>query len=157
VEAVRRSKFEPARRNGRAVSSRFTMSFAFHLLGGDSAEFFRLSEKAATGDPEAEFALAKAFFEGREIPRDDARGMALLARAARGGLADAQLALGERLWGDGHDAAELVPAYVWFALAQRKGVAAAGQRAGELEARMSPAQRVEAHRQLADQIGRYGR
>jgi TPR repeat protein len=70
-------------------------------------QFIELSEKAKEGDPAAELELANAFFAGRDIPKDESQGLALLERAAEGGLPQAQFELADRTYGDGNDFREL--------------------------------------------------
>jgi TonB family protein len=149
VETVSKWKFEPARRNGKPVPSRFTLQLHFKTYGGDEQKFLDLSQKARTGDPAAEFELANAFFEGRDIPKDEAQGMALLERAARSGNPQAQYEMGERVYGDGNEAEKYVDAYLWFIQAQRNGSSDAEAKVNELESRMTPDQLSEAHKRLA--------
>jgi TonB family protein len=148
VETVSRWKFEPGRRNGTPVISRLTLNLQFKLFGADTQKFFDLSEKANSGDPNAEFELANAFFQGRDIPRDETKGMALLERAARSGHAQAQFQMGERIYGDGNHSGNYVDAYVWYAVAQRSGAAEAEAKVTELESRMTPDQLSEARKRL---------
>ena len=149
VATVNQWKFEPERRNGRAVASRTQLTLNFKLFGNDVSKFSRLSERAQAGDAQAEFELAQAFFEGREVPKDEKQAMALLERAARGGHAAAMLQMGERIYGDGTDAERYVPAYVWYVRAAESGAEPAQARVSELEARMTPDQISEARKQLA--------
>ncbi|HET6176347.1 MAG TPA: TonB family protein [Candidatus Sulfotelmatobacter sp.] len=86
VQAMSKWKFEPAHRNGKPVATRLTLNLQFKIFGGNTEKFVELSERARDGDAASEFELAKAFFEGRDIPKDEAQGMALLERAARSGL-----------------------------------------------------------------------
>jgi TonB family protein len=148
VEAVRRWKFEPGRRYGRPVITHLTLKLEFKLFGGNTQKFFDLSEKAKAGDAAAEFDLATAFFEGREIAKDESQGMALLERAARSGLPQAQFQMGERTYGDGNNAENYVGSYLWYALAQRGGVTQADAKVSELETRMTPDQLSEAQKRL---------
>lgn len=148
IEAVSKWKFEPARRNGRPVLTHLTLSLQFKLFGENSAKFLELSEKAKTGDPAAEFELANAFFEGRDIPKDENQGLALLQRAAQDGLPQAQFEMGERTYGDGNNAEKYFDAYVWYALAQRGGFEPSAAKVTELESRMTPDQLAEAQRRL---------
>lgn len=152
VETVSRWKFEPARRNGKPVPSQFNLTLHFKTYGGDEQKFLDLSQRARSGDPTAEFELANAFFEGRDIPKDEAQGMALLERAARSGHPQAQFEMGERIYGDGNDSEKYVDAYVWLAQAQRNGADGAGAKVTELEARMTPDQLSEAHKRLASSL-----
>jgi TonB family protein len=148
VETVRRWKFDPGRRYGKPVVSRLHLTLNFKLIGNDSQKFIDLSQKAQSGDPAAEFELANAFFEGRAIPKDEAQGMALLERAARGGYAQAQFQMGERSYGDGNAAENYVAAYLWYVQAQRSGAEQAEAKVTELESRMTPDQIAEARRRL---------
>ena len=148
VEAVRKWKFEPGRRYGKPVITHLTLQLGFKLFGVSSQKFFDLSEKATAGDSAAEFELAKAFFEGREIGKDESQGMVLLERAARGGLTQAEFQMGERIYGDGNNAEKYVEAYLWYAMAQRGGAEQAEAKVSELEARMTPDQLAEAQKRL---------
>jgi len=148
VETVSKWKFEPARRYGRPVITHLTLSLQFKLLGKDSQKFIDLSEKAKAGDRVAEFELANAFFEGRDIPKDDSQGTALLERAARSGYPQAQFQMGERTYGDGNDSETYVAAYVWYALARQGGFDQADAKVSELEARMTPDQLSEARKRV---------
>jgi TonB family protein len=148
AETVRKWKFEPGRRYGRPVITHLTLKLEFKLFGGDTQRFFDLSEKAKAGDAAAEFELANAFFEGREIAKDESQGMALLERAARSGLTQAELQMGERTYGDGNNAEKYVEAYLWYTLAQRSGAEQADAKVSELEARMTPDQLSEAKKHL---------
>ncbi len=147
LETVRRWKFEPGRRNGRPVPSRLTLNLQFKLVG-DPQKFFDLSEKAQAGDADAEFRLATAFFEGRDIPKDEAQGMALLERSARSGHPQAQFEMGNRTYGDGTDSTSYVTAYLWYSVAQRNGAAQAEAKVQELESRMTPDQLSDARKRL---------
>ena len=92
--------------------------------------------------------MAKAFFEGREIPKDDAQGMILLERSARSGYPQAQFQMGERIYGDGNQPENYIGAYVWYVQAQRSGADQAHARVTELESRMTAEQLAEAHKHL---------
>jgi TonB family protein len=98
IEAVRRWRFEPARKNGKAVMTRLNLSVSFKLFGG-SDKILELSQKAKAGDAAAEFELANALFAGRDIPKDQSQGAALLERVARDGLPQAQFQMGDRTLG----------------------------------------------------------
>lgn len=148
VEAVRKWKFEPGRRYGRPVTTHLTLKLGFKLFGADTEKFFDLSEKAKAGDADAEFELATAFFEGREIAKDESQGMVLLERAARSGLTQAEFQMGERTYGDGNNAEKYIEAFLWYALAQRSGAEQADTKIRELEARMTPDQLSEAQKRL---------
>jgi len=146
VEAVRQWKFEPGRRYGRPVLTHLTLSIQFKLVGDD--KIVELSEKVKTGDPAAEFELANAFFAGKEIPRDDAKGAALLERAARDGLPEAQFQMGERAYGNGSNPETYVSAYVWYSLAQKNGFEPSQGKAEIVAAQMTPEQLSDAKKQI---------
>src|SRR5581483_4317494 len=148
IQAVSKWRFEPARRYGRPVLTHLTLSLQFKLFGAQNEKYFDLSEKARTGDHAAELELANAFFEGHDIPKDDNQGLALLQRAAQGGLPEAQLQFGERLYGDGNNPDRYVEAYFWFALAQRDGSQKGDSKVFELETRMTPDQLSEARKRV---------
>jgi TonB family protein len=150
VETVSKWKFEPGTRYGRPVPSRVNLSLGFQLYGKTTDKYFELSESAKAGDPAAEFELANAFFAGKDIPKDESQGMALLERAARSGLPQAQFQMGERTYGDGNNSENYVAAYMWYALAQRSGFEKSESRVTELEGRMTPNQLAEAHKRVLD-------
>lgn len=154
VEAVRKWKFEPARSYGRPVMARMNLSMKFSTVGGDNDGFIELSQKAGQGDAAAEFELAKAFLEGRGIPKDENRGMVLLERAARNGLSQAQFQMGERIYGDGNDSARYVEAYLWYSLAQKGAVEQSDSRVADVEARMTAEQLAEARKRLDNWSGK---
>jgi len=147
VEAVSKWRFEPGRRNGRLVPTHLTLSVEFKLFG-DNDKILRLSEKAKAGDAAAEFELANAFFAGRDIPKDETRGLALLERAARDGLPEAQFQMGERTYGNGSNPETYVSAYVWYVLARRGGSEQSQAKAEILAAEMTAEQLSEAQKRL---------
>jgi TonB family protein len=146
VEAVRKWKFEPARKNGRPVLTHLTLSIQFKLIGTD--RILELSEKVKTGDPAAELELANVFFAGKDIPKDDAKGAALLERAARDGLPEAQFQMAERAYGNGGNPETYVSAWVWYSLAQRNGFALSQGKPEIVAAEMTPEQLSEAQKQF---------
>ncbi|HYM76199.1 MAG TPA: tetratricopeptide repeat protein [Candidatus Dormibacteraeota bacterium] len=148
VATISKWKFDPGRRYGKPVISRLNLTLNFKLFGGNTEKFFQLSEKAKAGDPAAEFELANAFFEGRDIPKDESQGTALLQRAARSGYPQAQFQMGERTYGNGNDPDTYVSAYLWYVQAQRSGFEQAGAKVTELESRMTPDQLSEARKRL---------
>jgi TonB family protein len=145
-EAVRKWKFEPGRRYGRPVLTHLTLSIQFKLVGDD--KIVELSEKVKTGDSAAEFELANAFFAGKEIPKDDAKGAALLERAARDGLPEAQFQMGERAYGNGSNPETYVSAYVWYSLAQKNGFEPSQGKAEIVAAQMTAEQLSDARKQI---------
>ncbi len=146
VEAVRTWTFEPARRNGRPVQTHMTLSVQFKLIGND--RILQLTDRAKNGDAAAEFELANAFFAGKDIPRDEARGLAMLERSARDGLREAQFQMGERTYGNGSNPENYVAAYVWYVLAQRGGMEQGQSKAEILAAEMTSEQLSEAQKRL---------
>ena len=148
VEAVRKWTFEPARKNGRPVVTHLTLSVEFKLVGDD--KILLLTDRAKNGDAAAEFELANAFFAGKDIPRDENRGMAMLERSARDGLPEAQFQMGERTYGNGSNPENYVAAYVWYTLAQRGGFEQSQAKAEIVAAEMTPEQVADAQKRLDD-------
>ena len=148
VETIKKWRFEPSRRYGKPIPSYLTLNLGFKLFGQSADKISQLSAKAREGEPAAELELANAFFSGHDVTRDDAQGMALLERAARSGLTEAQFQMGERVYGDGTNADKYVMAYVWYSLAARSGTEQAEAKVSELEARMTPAQLGEARKRF---------
>jgi TPR repeat protein len=114
-------------------------------------------EKAKAGDPQAEFELANAFYEGKNVPKDEEKGLALLQRAAHDGLPQAQFEMGERTFGDGSNHESYVDAYVWYSLAQRGAVDHSDERLEALEPQMTPEQLSEAQDRLAKWVHNPGK
>jgi len=146
VEAVRQWKFEPGRKYGRPVLTHLTLNIQFKLIGND--KIVELSERVKTGDSVAEFELAKAFFAGKDIPKDDAKGAALLERAARDGVPEAQFQMAERAYGNGSNRETYVSAYVWYSLAQKNGFEPSQGKAEIVAAQMTSEQLSDARKQL---------
>ena len=128
------------------MPTHLTLTLQFKLFGNH--KILDLSERIKAGDAAAEFELANAFFAGTDIPQDESRGAALLERAARDGLAEAQFQMGERTYGDGGNRENYVAAYVWYVLAQRGGFERSQAKAAILAAEMSPEQLSEARKRL---------
>lgn len=148
IEAVSKSKFEPARHYGRPIMMRLNLSVSFKLYGTGGTRIVELTQRANNGDAAAEFELANAFFEGHDIPKDDDQGAAMLERAARDGVAKAQFQMGVRTYGDGNSPDNYVAAYMWYALAQRGGAEGSDMMVSELEAKMSPEQLADARKKI---------
>ncbi len=146
VEAVRTWKFEPGRKNGKPVLTHLTLGIQFKLIGSD--RITELSEKVKAGDPAAEFELANAFFDGKDIPRDDSKGASLLERAARDGLPEAQFQMAERAYGNGSNPETYISAYVWYSLAQKSGFEPSQGKAEIVAAQMTPEQLSQAQKEL---------
>ena len=157
VEAVQKWKFEPALRYGKPVPTRLNLSVTFKLFGTTTESVLQMMEKAKTGDPEAEFELANAFFEGKNVPRDEAKGLALLQRAAHDGLPQAQFQMGERTFADGTNHDSYVEAYLWYSLAHRGSVEHSDERLATLESQMTPEQLSEAQDRLAKWVSNPGK
>jgi len=146
IEAVGKWTFEPARRNGRPIITHMLLNMRFKLYGND--KILQLSERANTGDASAEFELANAFFAGKDISKDDIRGMAMLERAARDGLPEAQFQMGERTHGTGSNPEKNVAAYVWYRLAQSGGFEQSQAKAEIVAAELTPEQLADAQKRL---------
>jgi TonB family protein len=151
IEAVTKSRFEPARQYGRPVMMRLNLSVSFKLFGLGSVNIVELTQRANNGDAAAEFELANAFFEGRDIPKDEDQGAAMLERAARDGAAKAQFQMGARAYGAGDSPDNYVAAYMWYALAQRGGVEGSDKMVSELEAKMLPV-KLQRHLQFPRRV-----
>jgi TPR repeat protein len=123
-----------------------TLSVQFKLIGND--RILELSERAKVGDAAAEFELANAFFAGKDIPKDETQGAAMLERSARDGLPEAQFQMGERTYGNGSNPEKYVAAYLWYALAQRGGYTPSQGKAEIVAAEMTPEQLSDARKRL---------
>lgn len=118
---------------------------------GDYRETFaQWRPLAASGDPEAQAALAGLYAQGLGVPRDLSRASHWFRRAAEQGHTIAQLNLGDyyaRGYGVGRDK---VRAWFWLSLAARQGNRWAANRRDAIESGMADATLNEARRLLAD-------
>jgi len=138
VEAVRRWRFDPARKDGHAVPVQIAVEIDFHLLNNLPSKIDQLRKKAEAGDAKSELDLAHAYFEGRITPKDESQGLKFLQKAANHGLPKAQFQMGERL---GHDASPDYPtAYMWYELALRNGYKQSDSALKQLASKMNDEQ-----------------
>ncbi len=144
IEAVRRWRFEPARKNGNPVAVQINVEVAFRLYKSPNSRIPKLWEKANAGDAKAELELSKAYFEGRDVPKDEGQGLAFLERAAKHGLPRAQFLMGEHTYAHGSSSADYVNAYMWYALARQRGYKGSDKMLQELASKMSPEQLSDA-------------
>jgi TonB family protein len=149
IEAVQQWRFEPAKRDGKAVAVQINVEVNFHLLGSD-LEITNLIRNAERGDAEAQFKVSSLFLksDSRQVQE---RGLSYLTRAANQGLAKAQFQLGERLFHHApNNAPDYLAAYVWYALANNSGEKKANKALKELTSKMSPEQITEAQTRVAN-------
>jgi len=148
MEAVSKWRFQPARKDGKAVAVQIAIEIDFHLPANPKAEkIAKLGKNAASGDPKAEFQLAKEYLTGRNLPQDEHYGMVLLERASNRGFAPAQFELAEHLM---HATSpDYTKAFMWYALAQRNGEKHNRGALRKLTAQMTPEQ-LQAGKSLVD-------
>ena len=102
------------------------------------------SELAATGDAEAEAALAGLYLQGLGVKRSAAQAAAWYRRAAERGLMAAQMNLGD-LYAAGRGVRrDLVEAYLWLGLAAAQGNSWSAGRRDEIAKAMSATDIAEA-------------
>jgi TonB family protein len=138
IEAVRNWRFQPALKNGQPVAVQIAVELEFHLYPNNTSKMAQLKKKASDGEPKAEFELAKVYFEGKFLPKDEHYGMVLLERASNRGFAQAQFELAERMMHA--DSPDYAKAYMWYTLAQRGGEKHSGKALKKLTAQISPDQ-----------------
>ena len=130
---------------GVVYSGNDTVSYYYtgrHIDGVVQQLQFR--ERAAQGDPEAQWRLALS--EG--LP-----GELWLCRAAHGGDAAAQHRLGRYYhYGKEGVEADRVTAFIWYSLSASSGNKWAADRAGKLAQEMPPSEIAEAERQVAEWV-----
>jgi TonB family protein len=146
VEAVRSWKFDPARKDGKPVAVEIRVEVDFHLYLKNDAKIAELIRKADSGDDKAELELSTFYFEGREVGKDDDRGMMYLRRAARHGFPKAQFLMGEHLAQSEQDYPK---AYMWYTIAKRSGYKHCDKKLKELTAKMTSEQ-VREGQELAE-------
>jgi TonB family protein len=142
IEAVRTWRFKPARKDGKPVAVQINVEVDFRLY--TDKKIPKLLQKAEAGDAKAALELSEAYFEGRGVAKDEARGLALLDRAAKKGLPRAQFLMGEYERAHGTSSADYVTAYMWYALARRGGYKPSDRMLEELASKMSPEQLSDA-------------
>jgi TonB family protein len=143
IEAVRNWRFEPAQKDGKPIAVQINVEVAFRFHGKENKKILKLEEKANAGDARAELELSTNYFEGRDVPKSEVRGLELLQRAANRGLARAQFLMGEHYAHDGASA-DYVSAYMWCELARRGGYEDGDKLLRELASKMSPEQLSDA-------------
>jgi TonB family protein len=147
VEAVRKWRFSPALKDGEPVPVEIAVEVDFHLYQKSDQRIAELTRAAHAGDAGAQLDLANAYFEGKEVGKNEALGMTYLSKAANQGLPRAQFEMGEHL---AHDASpEYAKAYMWYTIADRNGDKHSRKALKKLTAQMTPDQE-QAGRAMAD-------
>jgi len=145
IEAVKRWRFEPARKDGKPVAVAVNVEVAFRLFGGPlEGRIVQLEQRANAGDAKAELELSDAYFQGRDVTKDEKEGYRLLLQAANQKLPKAQFQMGEYTARQGSRPGDYVVAYMWYALAERNGYKQSKKKMKELAARMSAENIAEA-------------
>jgi TonB family protein len=149
IEAVRKWKFEPARKDGKPVAVQINVEVTFRLDGSpqNAIDIQNLRDKANKGDPTAEFELAKRYLVGQDVPKDPQYGTELLLKAAKHGYPEAQFLMGE-LYVLGNAAGDPVEAYMWYGVAERSGYKDSNNKLKALELKLSPEQLAEARSRI---------
>jgi len=142
IEAVRTWTFEPARKDGKPVAVLINVEVNFRLYR--NGKIPELQRKADAGDPKAELELSRAFFDGRDVTKNEAQGLQLLERAANRGFAEAQFQMGEHAYAHGSSSADYVNAYMWYELARRGGYKHSERKLKEVTSKMLPEQLSDA-------------
>jgi TonB family protein len=149
IEAVSSWKFEPARREGgEPVTVMMEVKVPFRLNPNENAKISDLRAKADAGEPEAELELSSAYFDGRDVPKNEVQGLRLLESAANQGLAKAQFQMGEHAYARGGGSADYVNAYVWYELARRGGYKGSAKMLKKLSSEMSREQLSDARKRV---------
>jgi len=105
------------------------------------ATFDELRQRAASGDPPAQYALGLRYASGDGVKRDDKEAAVWFTNAAENGNVKAQAALGTRYWaGNRGVPASLTQAYFWTVLARAAGDQSSKNFATILASHMSRAQ-----------------
>ena len=144
IEAVSSWKFEPARHEGEPVTVMMEVKVPFRLNPNENAKISDLRAKADAGEPGAELELSSAYFDGRDVPKNEVQGLRLLESAANQGLAEAQFQMGEHAFAQGGGSADYVNAYMWYELARRGGYKRSAKMLKKLSSEMSREQLLDA-------------
>ena len=95
-----------------------------------SDQIAELEATAADGAPEPQFLLGHAFIEGRLVPRNVEKGLALYRLAAEQDFRAAQTALGDRYFAGNVVARDYAEAFRWYSKAAAQGSPAAQSNLG---------------------------
>ena len=145
IEAVKRWRFEPARKDGKPVAVMINVEVAFRLYSnGFEGRIAELEQRANAGDAKAELELSEAYFQGRDVTNDEKAGYKLLLQAANQRLPKAQFQMGEYTASQGSRPGDYLVAYMWYALAERNGYKQSKKKMKDLAAKMSPENIAEA-------------
>ena len=151
IEAVRQWKFEPALKDGKPVAVAVNVEVTFHLGERPTNTKIReLERRCSAGDPKAELELSKAYFEGRDVEKDEPTGYRLLQQAADRGLPEAQFRMGEYTASHGNRSDDNIVAYMWYALAQRNHYKDSDNKLKELALKMSSEDIAEGQKRAQD-------
>ena len=149
IEAVRKWRFEPARKDGKPVAVQINVEVSFRLYGNPqpAIDLHNLRDKANKGDPKAELELAKRYLAGQDVPKDPQYGAQLLLNAAKQGYPEAQFLMGE-LYVLGSAPKDPIEAYMWYGVAERNGYKDPNNKLKALELKLSPEQLAEARSRI---------
>ncbi len=147
VEAVQQWRFNPALKDGEPVAAEVAVEVSFHLYLKSDQKIAELTRQANAGDAKAQLDLANAYFEGKEVGKNETLAMNYLRKAANQNLPRAQFEMGEHL---SHvPFPDYARAYMWYTLAQRNGEKHSKKALKELSAKMTPEQQ-QSGQALAD-------
>ncbi len=152
IEAVKKWRFEPARKNGIPVAVKVNVEVAFRLYPEltTNPEIMRLTPKALSGDLEATTKLGLAYLNGDGTAADFARGMKLLEFAAQHGSAHAQFELAQQMVKSRpeQEVPDYISAYSWYGIAKRGGHKVKDDIFRDLESKMTPEQLTAARSRI---------
>jgi TPR repeat protein len=145
IEAVKRWRFEPAKKDGKPVAVAVNVQVSFRLFSGPiEGRMVQLEQRANAGDAKAELELSEEYFRGKDVAKDEKAGYRLLLQAANQGLPKAQFQMGQYTAGQGNQPEDYIVAYMWYALAERNGYKQSKKKMKELAVRMSAESIAEA-------------
>jgi TonB family protein len=147
VEAVKKWRFAPARKDGEPVAVEIAVEVDFHLYGPNDRKIAELMRQANAGDAKAQLDIAHVYFEGKDTAKNERLAEIYLEKSARQGWPKAQFELGERL-STGRPP-DYEKAYMWYVLAEIGGYKQAGKSLKALAARMTSEQ-MQAAQTLAE-------
>jgi TonB family protein len=152
IEAVKKWRFEPARKDGIPVAVKVNVEVAFRLYPEliTNPEIMRLTPKALSGDMEATTELGLAYLNAEGNAADSARGMKLLEYAAQHGSAHAQFELAQQMVKSTNagGSPDYVSAYAWYGIAKRNGHKVKDKIFQELESRITAEQLADARSRI---------
>ena len=132
-----------------AFAQDFDAGWAAYRQGDYETAFEAWVALAKSGDPQSQTAIGSLYYLGLGVRHDHAEAHRLFMLASEQGFPSALLSLGI-FYADPDNDQDVVEAYKWFRLAEKKGMAEGGLRRHRLSGKMTSTQIAAAERLVLD-------